>query len=128
MLDQRSPSPVPAGRAAGADLPRGNRGREIKGDLMREPRPSSTPPTREVLDHSRHHGTVTRRLVPGLTALGLLAPLTLLAAPAHALAPDVAAGTAATATSTNAPYGTANLVDGNQATYWESTNGTLPSR
>ncbi|GAA4686720.1 discoidin domain-containing protein [Promicromonospora umidemergens] len=38
----------------------------------------------------------------------------------------LSAGAPATASSNNAPYLADNLTDGDQATYWESTNGSLP--
>ncbi|SEG59791.1 CARDB protein [Nonomuraea solani] len=62
----------------------------------------------------------------------LLAALTLLigflvAPPAHAAADtNLAAGKAATASSTNDVYRAANVTDGDQATYWESANDAFP--
>ncbi|SDJ57603.1 discoidin domain-containing protein [Nonomuraea jiangxiensis] len=63
----------------------------------------------------------------------LLAALTLLigvlVAPAAASAQadtNLAAGKAATASSSTGVYGAANVTDGNQATYWESANNAFP--
>ncbi|HMG43824.1 MAG TPA: discoidin domain-containing protein [Acidimicrobiales bacterium] len=40
--------------------------------------------------------------------------------------PNLAVGRTATASSAKAPHVAANLNDGNQSTYWESTNGVFP--
>jgi hypothetical protein len=60
-----------------------------------------------------------------LTAAALttvtLVPVTATAAPGV-----LSAGAPAAASSNNAPYLADNLTDGDQATYWESTNGSLP--
>ncbi len=56
----------------------------------------------------------------------LLAPLAV-ALPAHAAGgPNLAAGKAATASSSNGPYTAGNLNDGNQESYWESANNAFP--
>ncbi|GAA4713311.1 discoidin domain-containing protein [Phytohabitans rumicis] len=66
-----------------------------------------------------------RRLLAALLTAGLVVAFG--QAPAAAAGgPNLAAGRAASASSTNGPYPTANLTDGNQATYWESTNGSFP--
>ncbi|GHJ47866.1 hypothetical protein Cs7R123_52080 [Catellatospora sp. TT07R-123] len=39
---------------------------------------------------------------------------------------DLARGKTTSASSSNGGFGTGNAVDGNQATYWESANGTFP--
>jgi hypothetical protein len=49
-----------------------------------------------------------------------------LASPAQAAGPNLAAGKPATASSTNASFAASNITDGNQDSYWESTNGTFP--
>ncbi|MFI2365864.1 discoidin domain-containing protein [Promicromonospora sp. NPDC019610] len=72
-----------------------------------------------------------RGLAPGLlsaltaTALAavVLVPTTTPAAAAPAV---LSAGASAAASSANAPYLADNLTDGNAATYWESTNNSLP--
>ncbi|MEH0935802.1 discoidin domain-containing protein [Micromonospora psammae] len=65
------------------------------------------------------------RMVAVLAAVGLA--VTAAPAPPAVAAggPNLAAGHAATASSTNGPYVTANLTDGNQGSYWESS-GALP--
>ena len=60
-----------------------------------------------------------------LTAATLTAT-TLVATPAAAAAEVLSTGAPAAASSSNGPYLADNLTDGNQATYWESTNGSLP--
>jgi hypothetical protein len=55
-----------------------------------------------------------------LTAMAVV-PATATAAPGV-----LSAGAPAAASSNNAPYLADNLTDGDQATYWESTNGSLP--
>ncbi|MFI7126709.1 discoidin domain-containing protein [Nonomuraea sp. NPDC050153] len=60
-----------------------------------------------------------------LAALSLA--IGLLAAPAYAAADtNLAAGKAATASSSTDVYSAANVTDGNQATYWESANNAFP--
>ncbi|GAB3429423.1 galactose-binding domain-containing protein [Flindersiella endophytica] len=61
-------------------------------------------------------------LLPGIAAAAVLPT-----AQANAAGgPNLAAGHSASASSSTAPYVAANLTDGNQATYWESTNNALP--
>jgi hypothetical protein len=63
-----------------------------------------------------------------LTALFLIgaALVAVPVAPASAAGPNLAAGKTASASSTNGPYAASNINDGNQATYWESTNNVFP--
>jgi hypothetical protein len=66
------------------------------------------------------------RLLAGVIAAGLvLFGLTALPA-AAAGGPNLAAGRSATASSTNSGYGVANVTDGNQDTYWESSGSSFP--
>jgi hypothetical protein len=63
-----------------------------------------------------------------LALLSMLAALltVLQAAPAHAAGPNLAAGKAMSASSTTQTYNAAAANDGNQSTYWESTNNAFP--
>ncbi|WP_432993447.1 CARDB domain-containing protein [Dactylosporangium sp. CA-233914] len=71
-----------------------------------------------------------RKLLAGaaavvLTAAGAIGVAT--ATPAVAAGgPNLAQGKTATASSANAPYVAANVTDGNQGSYWESTNNVFP--
>jgi hypothetical protein len=66
------------------------------------------------------------RLLAGVIAAGLVL-FGLSAVPASAAGgPNLAAGRPATASSTNSGYGVANVTDGNQDTYWESSGSTFP--
>ncbi|WP_042422442.1 discoidin domain-containing protein [Streptacidiphilus anmyonensis] len=47
-------------------------------------------------------------------------------APAHAAGSNLAAGKSASASSANGQYVAGNLNDGDQSSYWESTNGAFP--
>lgn len=69
-----------------------------------------------------------RHAVVAVATAALVAPLGLaLVAQGAAAAPvNLAAGRPATASSTTDVYGAGNVTDGNQATYWESTNNQLP--
>lgn len=69
-----------------------------------------------------------RHAVVAVAAAALVAPLGLaLVAQGAAAAPvNLAAGKPATASSSTDVYGAGNVTDGNQATYWESTNNQLP--
>src|SRR5260370_29509066 len=63
--------------------------------------------------------------------LALIALLVALVTPlgatqASAAGANLALGKAVTASSVNASFAAANVNDGNQASYWESTNGTFP--
>jgi len=64
-------------------------------------------------------------LLAALTA-SALAAATLVSMPASAAPAVLSSGAPAAASSSNAPYLAGNLTDGNPATYWESTNGSLP--
>lgn len=64
-------------------------------------------------------------LLSALTAAALAAAV-LVPAPAAAAPVVLSAGAPAAASSNNAPYLAGNLTDGNQGTYWESTNGGFP--
>jgi hypothetical protein len=63
-------------------------------------------------------------------AVTLVTGLIIAAAPvppaAAAGGPNLATGRVASASSANGSFGTANLNDGNQSSYWESTNNALP--
>ncbi|MEV5891417.1 galactose-binding domain-containing protein, partial [Nonomuraea fuscirosea] len=62
-----------------------------------------------------------------LAALALLAGVLIAPPPAHAAADtNLAAGKNATASSFHDVYRAANVTDGNQATYWESTGNAFP--
>jgi hypothetical protein len=68
-------------------------------------------------------------MVVATAAIGLLASagLALPASPASAAGgPNLAAGKAASASSSNGAYTAGNVNDGNQATYWESSGTSLP--
>lgn len=66
------------------------------------------------------------RLLAGVIAAGLVL-FGLSAVPASAAGgPNLAAGRPATASSTNSGYGVANVTDGNQDTYWESSGSSFP--
>lgn len=67
-----------------------------------------------------------RRLTAAALALGLLAPAWPGSPVAAAGGPNLALGKAASASSTNGAFTAGNLNDGNQSTYWESTNNTFP--
>ena len=69
-----------------------------------------------------------RLAVAGVTTAALVVPLglALAAQSATAAEPNLAAGKPATASSTVDVYGAGNVTDGNQATYWESTNNQFP--
>jgi hypothetical protein len=70
-----------------------------------------------------------RRLTAAALAFGLLAPaLPLMPGSPVAAAggPNLALGKTASASSTNGSLVASNLNDGNQSTYWESTNGAFP--
>ena len=69
-----------------------------------------------------------RLAVAALATTALVAPLglALVAQGAAAAAPNLAAGKPATASSTADVYGAGNITDGNQSTYWESTNNQFP--
>jgi Alpha-1,3-glucanase catalytic domain D2/Alpha-1,3-glucanase catalytic domain D1/NedA-like, galactose-binding domain/CARDB len=66
------------------------------------------------------------RLAAASLALTLIAALTWAATANAAGGPNLSLGKTATASSTNGPYVTGNLNDGNQASYWESTNNAFP--
>ena len=69
-----------------------------------------------------------RLAVVALATTALVAPLglALVAQGAAAAAPNLAAGKPATASSSVDVYGAGNVTDGNQSTYWESTNNQFP--
>jgi hypothetical protein len=62
----------------------------------------------------------TSLLTAGVTVLA--GPVT----PAAAAGPNLAAGKVVTASSSNGPFAAGNANDGNQASYWESTNNVFP--
>src|SRR6478735_11244712 len=60
-------------------------------------------------------------------SVALVVPLGLIATTgADAAVVNLAAGRSTTASSTNAPYSSGNLTDGNQGTYWESSSNAFP--
>ncbi|MEU6427184.1 discoidin domain-containing protein [Microbispora sp. NPDC046973] len=62
-------------------------------------------------------------MVAAACLLAVAAPLS----PASAAGgPNLAAGRTVTASSSNSPYVAGNLTDGNQGTYWESSNNAFP--
>ena len=81
---------------------------------------------------TRHHTDPRRATLHVRTAaLALLALIAALlpaiqAAPAAAAGTNLALGKAVSVSSTNGQYVAADLNDGSQDTYWESTNGTFP--
>ena len=69
---------------------------------------------------------LNRRLVAGVLATGLVVAAGPTPQAAAVGGPNLAAGKAASASSTNGPYVAGNLTDGNTGTYWESTNNAFP--
>ena len=67
---------------------------------------------------------VVVRLLLALLMIG--ASLSVGPIPAAAAGPNLALGKTVVASSSNGPYTAANINDGNQATYWESTNHAFP--
>lgn len=72
-----------------------------------------------------------KRPLSWLTAMALLTGSLVATGPAASAAPVsatnlVAAAQSVTASSNNSPYNAPNAIDGNQATYWESTNNVFP--
>ncbi|NUT33520.1 MAG: hypothetical protein HOV79_10640 [Hamadaea sp.] len=67
----------------------------------------------------------TAQAVTAVTAALVIAATVWVPAAHSAGGPNLALGKPATASSVNGPYGTGNLTDGNQGSYWEST-GALP--
>ncbi|WP_433378156.1 discoidin domain-containing protein [Streptosporangium sp. CA-115845] len=65
------------------------------------------------------------RLVAAMAATSLLV-LAGAVSPAAAAGPNLAVGKATSSSSTTAPYGAANVTDGNANTYWESSNNVFP--
>ncbi|MGW0590522.1 discoidin domain-containing protein [Streptosporangium sp. NPDC002607] len=65
------------------------------------------------------------RLVAAMAATSLLV-LAGAVSPAAAAGPNLAVGKATSSSSTTAPYGAANVTDGNANTYWESSNNAFP--
>ncbi|GAA0688470.1 CARDB domain-containing protein [Kitasatospora atroaurantiaca] len=72
----------------------------------------------------------SQRILSRLTAAVVTIGLLLLAGPvlpaSAAGGPNLAAGRTVTASSATGPQAVGNVNDGNQATYWESTNNALP--
>ncbi|MDX3356546.1 discoidin domain-containing protein [Streptomyces sp. ME01-24h] len=68
-----------------------------------------------------------RRLLAGVISAGLvLLGQSALPAAAAGGGPDLAAGAPATASTSHAEYGVANVTDGNQNTYWQSAGSSFP--
>jgi hypothetical protein len=65
------------------------------------------------------------RLIAASVAVGLLTYVAVGVATA-AGGPNLSLGKATSASSTNGGFGTGNLNDGNQNSYWESTNNAFP--
>ncbi|MGV9771095.1 galactose-binding domain-containing protein [Streptosporangium sp. NPDC003464] len=74
----------------------------------------------------RNKHVTSLRLVAAVVATSLLALFGPLSPAAAVADPNLAAGKAASAGSSNNPYTAANITDGNQATYWESANNAFP--
>ncbi|MGX6600640.1 CARDB domain-containing protein [Micromonosporaceae bacterium Da 78-11] len=71
--------------------------------------------------------TLTRRLLSGLVAAGLIATPALSPTPALAAGgPNLSIGKAASASGVNENYGAGNVTDGNANSYWESPNNAFP--
>jgi hypothetical protein len=71
--------------------------------------------------------TTARWRLLGAALAAALVATAVPALPAHAAAgPNLAAGRSLSASSSHPEYGTQNANDGNQATYWESTNHAFP--
>ncbi|GIH17499.1 discoidin domain-containing protein [Rugosimonospora africana] len=70
--------------------------------------------------------TYLRMAAAALAGLLVSALPVLAVSPASAAGPNLAAGKAASSSSSTSPYTPSNLNDGNQASYWESTNNTFP--
>ncbi|MDM7830038.1 CARDB domain-containing protein [Cellulomonas edaphi] len=68
-----------------------------------------------------------RSAVVAAAAVALVVPLGAIAtSAADAATVNLAAGKATTSSSTNAPYASGNVTDGNQGTYWESSSNAFP--
>jgi len=68
-----------------------------------------------------------RTAVVATATVALVVPLGAIASTgADAATVNLAAGKSTTASSTNAPYTSGNVTDGNQGTYWESQNNSFP--
>src|SRR4051795_4892339 len=68
------------------------------------------------------------KVLSGLLAAALIGVPALMPTPALAAGgPNLAAGKAATASSTNANFVAANVLDGNPDSYWESAANAFPS-
>ncbi|SEL85752.1 discoidin domain-containing protein [Streptacidiphilus jiangxiensis] len=74
------------------------------------------------MNHPRTRGQALLAVLATLFALLLGTATT----PAHAAGSNLAAGRSASASSANGQYVATNLNDGDQSTYWESTNGAFP--
>ena len=67
-----------------------------------------------------------RWLLAGAVAVGLITTVMSIVPALAAGGPNLAAGKAVSASSTNAGFPATNVNDGNQASYWESTNNVFP--
>jgi hypothetical protein len=65
-------------------------------------------------------------LLAGAVAVGLITTVMSIVPALAAGGPNLAAGKAVSASSTNAGFPASNVNDGNQASYWESTNNVFP--
>ncbi|WP_062352353.1 discoidin domain-containing protein [Herbidospora yilanensis] len=73
---------------------------------------------------TRKHGPL--RLLAAFVAAVLVVTVGPLQPVSAAGGPNLAAGKATAASSTNSPYPSSNVADGNQETYWESAGSTFP--
>ncbi|WP_061293855.1 discoidin domain-containing protein [Herbidospora cretacea] len=73
---------------------------------------------------TRKHGPL--RLLAAFVAAVLVVTVGPLQPVSAAGGPNLAAGKATSASSTNSPYPSSNVADGNQDSYWESSGGTFP--
>ena len=74
----------------------------------------------------RTRQSVRRWLLAGALAVGLITTVVSIVPAQAAGGPNLAAGKAATASSTNSGFPASNVNDGNQGSYWESANNAFP--
>jgi CARDB/F5/8 type C domain len=74
----------------------------------------------------RTRQSVRKWLLAGALAIGLITTVVSIIPAQAAGGPNLAAGKAVTASSTNSGFPASNVNDGNQASYWESTNNVFP--
>ncbi len=74
----------------------------------------------------RTRQSVRRWLLAGALAIGFITTVVSIVPAQAAGGPNLAAGKAVSASSTNSGFPASNVNDGNQASYWESTNNVFP--